>query len=294
MASHIVLNTGGDMILHHVLTSCGSAAAVFVVDARRSKPAAPQFDLLRMSRTAPKSPWKMTRAELIQQLEDLDIPVRYEWTVPELRATLLETLDTKGDHTYKAVGISHMSLDALKEKCSQEGILLPPRPSRGLLMKLLRENTPPTGEEKVCFGCYKGFMYKEVNWSYLNWAMKEVETNPNHSPDLARLARWAQAEKSKPPRGGTSSVSGDPEHSAVLPIPPEALPKAKPKMEKNNMKTARTSRTRPLASDSEGFSLVSEPEMSTEDQIKDMESRLQVLKAVKAEEDKKDKGYWCL
>ena len=216
MASHIVLNTGGDMILHHVLTSCGLAAAVFVVDARRSKPAAPQFDLLRMSRTAPKSPWKMTRAELIQQLEDLDIPVRYEWTVPELRATLLETLDTKGDHTSQ--GGRHLTHVAgrLEGEVQQEGILLPPRPSRGLLMKLLRENTPPTGEEKVCFGSYKGFMYKEVNWSYLNWAMKEVETNPNHSPDLARLARWAQARKSdNQSRWSRPPGSGDPERSAV-------------------------------------------------------------------------------
>jgi hypothetical protein len=179
-----------------------------------------------------------------------------------------------------------MSLDALKEKCAEEGLALPPKPTRGLLMKMLRDNLPPSGEEKVTFGSHKGYKYKEVNWAYLNWAIKEVSSNPQHSPDLGRLARWAQAEKNKPPRGAPSG-SGDPERLAISPVPQEALPKAKVKPVMS-IKQPRTSRTRRIEEDSSsGFDLISDADQSVEDQIKDMESRLQVLRAVKKEEDKK-------
>lgn len=55
-----------------------------------------------------------------------------------------------------------------------------------------------------------------------------------------------------------------------------------------SIKQPRTSRTRRIEEDSSsGFDLISDADQSVEDQIKDMESRLQVLRAVKKEEDKK-------
>ena len=117
-------------------------------------------------------------------------------------------------------GLTRLTLDELKDKCASEGIAMPDsKPTRGLLMKLLRENAPPTGDEVVCFGMYKGYLYKEVNEKYLQWAMEEVAANPQHSLDLARLARWAQARSTTP---GTGSRPSAPEVGAVVPLPKAA------------------------------------------------------------------------
>ena len=207
-------------------------------------------------------------------LDELKVPIRAEWTVPELRATLLEALETRGDTKNKLVGITKMTFDQLKEKCLLEGIVLPEKPTRGTMMKMLRDNLPPTDEEKVCFGSFKGYLYKEVNEGYLEWAQREVKENPNHSPDLARLARWAQARGDLP---GAPSGSGDPELSAKVPVPKAVLPKAKAEL-KNPNKTTRTSRTRPVTSESDmGFS---EVEMPMDQQIQDLEARLEIMRTV--------------
>ena len=121
----------------------------------------------------------------------------------------------------------HLTLDELRDKCLEVGLTMPPKPTRGLLMRMLRENTPPDDTEKVNFGAYKGYMYKEVNEECLQWAMREIEANPQQSPDLARLVRWAQARQTRPATVGAASGSGDPEQCPSLPVPPSALPKAK-------------------------------------------------------------------
>ena len=168
-----------------------------------------------------------------------------------------------------------------------EGIAMPDsKLTRGLLMKLLRENAPPTGDEVVCFGMYKGYLYKEVNEKYLQWAMEEVAANPQHSLDLARLARWAQARSTTP---GTGSRPSAPEVGAVVPLPKAAYPVPKvnmPMREETSSKQSRTSRTRPL--EMEESSELSEVEWATEDRIKDMEARLAILRQIKETEDKQE------
>ena len=193
----------------------------------------------------------------------------------------------EGDGSHKTKGITHMCLEDLMEKCQAEGLALPPKPTRGLLMRMLRENTPPDGNEKVCFGSYKRYKYNEVNESYLTWAMQEVAANPQHSPDLARLARWAQARKPATSHGGVASGSGDPERSPTLPVPAAALPTAKVKVKDETQKHQRTSRTRPIPDETSSFSMVSEPEQTLAEEIADMESRLQMMKAAKKAEDKR-------
>ena len=269
-----VSNINGKNDTHFMQNVFGLAAAVLVDDARLTKRSA-QFKTLLMSQTsATRTPWKMNRSELVARLEELKVPIRVEWTVPELRATLLEALETRGDTKNKLVGITKMTFDQLKEKCLLEGIALPEKPTRGTMMKMLRDNLPPTDEEKVCFGSFKGYLYKEVNEGYLEWAQREVKENPNHSPDLARLARWAQARGDLP---GAPSGSGDPELSAKVPVPKAVLPKAKAEL-KNPNKTTRTSRTRPVTSESDmGFS---EVEMPMDQQIQDLEARLEIMRTV--------------
>jgi len=281
------LNICGNMSMLRWQNFCGLAAAVFVVDVRRSKLTNDQFETPRMSQQTTKSPWKMKRDELADELVKMGCPVRPDWTVPELRSLLIEKMDLQGDQSHKTKGITHMCLQDLTAKCLEEGLALPPKPTRGLLMRMLRENTPPGDTEKVCFGSYKGYMYKEVNPQYLEWAMREVAANPQHSPDLARLAQWAQARQTRPPPAGAASGSGDPEQSPSLPVPEGALPKAKAKVKGDGKKQQRVSRTRTMPEDSSSYTVVSEAEVSLDEEIKDMETRLHIMKAAKEAEKKR-------
>ena len=52
-----------------------------------------------------------------------------------------------------------------------------------------------TGESEVTFGQYKNYVFKEVP-EYLEWAINEWRTAGQCSPYLARLARWADSQKS--------------------------------------------------------------------------------------------------
>jgi len=268
-------------MVDHVQNFFGLAAAVFLENLVNLKW---QAQALWMS-SVPTSPWKMNKAELVEKLESMGVPLRPDWTVPELRTTLMEELEIRGLNKSRLQGLTHLCLDDLKKKCSAEGIPLPEKVTRGVMIKLLRESVPPSAEEVVCFGSYKGFMYKEVNESYLRWAMDEVNNNPQHSADLARLARWAQARSST----STTSRHQNPEAAPVVPMPSGALPRAKPKTNPpykgSPVKTARTSRTRPLETkeDSTDFSEVDWP---VDDQIKDMEARLEVLRTIKDQEEK--------
>lgn len=254
------------------LISCGLAAAFSNVKYDNNSIVR---HLPRLMSTAPTSPWKMNKAQLTQALVDLQVVVRKEWTVPELRATLLEEQEQRGIVKHKPLGISHLRLDELKEKCQAEGLPLPEKPTRGVLMKMLRDNIPPTAEEMVPFGKYKGYKYGEVPVGYLEWAEEEIKANVNHSPDLARLARWHQHKRNATTPGAGSS-RGDPEENAV--IPPPHL-KTTPK------KTQRVQRTRVIEEDLGTSTGWSEVEENMEEQIKDLEARLAAMRSVHEQEE---------
>ena len=58
-------------------------------------------------------------------------------------------------------------------------------------------------------------------------------------------------------------------------------------MKNENSKLQRTTRTRPIPDETSSFSMVSEAELTLTEEIEDMESRLTVLRAAKAAEDKR-------
>lgn len=263
----------GELIMEHVLTFCGLVAAFSSVKLENNPL---RLNPIRsMSSTAPTSPWKMNKAQLTAALVELEVVVRKEWTVPELRSTLLEQKELLGCTKHKPLGLSHLRLDQLKEKCIQEGLALPEKINRGLLMKMLRDNVAPSGEEMVPFGRYKNYKYNEVPENYLEWAMEEVKANENHSPDLGRLARWAQARRQA---RGTGSSAGDPESNAVIPPPHH---RASPKKNQRVQRT-RVIEEEPLSTD---WSEVDNA-ATTEDQIKEMEERLKLMKSVHEQEKK--------
>ena len=176
----------------------------------------------------PLSPWRMNRPELLVALDALQIPVHPRWTVPELRQTLIEQTRVEVDATPLALkGLSKMNLADLKTRCDEEGVSLPEKPTRGLMIKLLREKVQPAGEQVVTFGKYKSWMYKEISETYLKWAIKETDANTNASPDLVKLANWAKEDLEKRATearvAGAVPASEDPEVKAKYPPPPMSL-----------------------------------------------------------------------
>ena len=73
-----------------------------------------------------KTPWKMNKGEIVDALLEMKVPFRKEWTLPELRATLIEEREARGIGKSKPLAMSAMKLGDLEAKCRQEGIPLPP------------------------------------------------------------------------------------------------------------------------------------------------------------------------
>jgi hypothetical protein len=165
----------------------------------------------------------MKRSELVEELDRRGIAVHHNWTVPELRSILLEQKELekppKGENPVK--GLTKMTLAELSAEATRLEISMPPVPTRGLLMRLIRDVKSTPGQTLVTFGKFKGWMYQEVPLGYLQWSMQEVKANPNSSPDLVRLATWAQGEVERRQKTASSSteVAKDPEANAVVPPP---------------------------------------------------------------------------
>lgn len=174
------------------------------------------------------SPWKMLKAQLLEELKEKGVPAHSSWTVPELRQIVIETRQAdqpKVEENPALKGLSKASLAELIAKAKQLDISMPVKPTRGWLMKMIRDSASTPGETVVCFGKFKGWMFQEVPNQYLDWAIAETEANHNASDDLRRLASWAKQQKEK--KGKTTlgertrSMAMDPE--AVAKIPPPSI-----------------------------------------------------------------------
>ena len=179
-----------------------------------------------MPNTGVKSPWRMSKTELTAELTALRVAVHPKWTVPELRATLIEqrqSLTPEVEHKLK--GITSMKLEELIKKAEENGVELPAKPTRGLVIRLLRDASQEMGDSIMTFGRYKTWMYREVPETYMEWAVKEHAAKGKASdPQLAMFAIWAEEElrkrtlvKSAVPK--VRPVADDPEATARIPVP---------------------------------------------------------------------------
>ena len=220
----------------------------------------------------------MNKPELTSTLVAMGIPVRPEWTVPELRSILSEQKEKPSTSELK--GLSSLKLDQLIQRCKDLNIKIPEKPTRGLLMRMIRDGVPPTETEVVPFGRYRGYRFSEVPMSYLDWAIDECHNSENHSPDLARLARWAKENKDTAASSKTTSGYRDPEETAKKAPPPAELPpkSAQPKAgekppAKTKSKTAPRKKGRAATSDEdEDYTMISEAGDNHE-KILDLEKR---------------------
>ncbi|CAL1155942.1 unnamed protein product [Cladocopium goreaui] len=89
-----------------------------------------------------------------------------------------------GEEETAIKGLGRMTLDELKAKCTEHSLRVPTKATRGLLIKMLRHASQPSGDQVMNFGKYKSWMYKEVPVDYLRWAVWESEANDTAGDDL--------------------------------------------------------------------------------------------------------------
>lgn len=169
-----------------------------------------------------QSPWNMRKEELLAALRHRDIPVHDSWSVPELRAILVEHCkQEKGIEPTETRGLAKMNLEQLVQECNKLEITMPTKPTRGALMLLIRNHTKSPGHTVMPFGRYKGWHYCEVPKGYKTWAVEEVSKNSNASEDLVRFAKWSKEDliKNEPSPIPTHNLARDPEALATVPPP---------------------------------------------------------------------------
>ena len=120
------------------------------------------------------SPWKMRKAELVKALEEMNVDVNPSWTVPELREILLEH---RGERNKLAAGYTRFNLDELKNMCRETKLEMPAKPTKGCLMKVLREANSGHGTSIMDFGRHMQ-IYEDTNIDSRRWAVGKWRRTP--------------------------------------------------------------------------------------------------------------------
>lgn len=247
-----------------------------------ARPSRPLLDPMSEACRSPKtsmpqllSPWKMNKSQLVEELNRRGVPFHPSWLVPELRQMVVEIRQQekpKVETSEALQGLSKCSLDELVKKATAQGITMPDKPTRGWLMRAIRDASNTPADTVVPFGKFKGWMYREIPAPYLEWAMAEVEGNPNSSMDLQRLASWAKSEKTKGKTvlSKTRSLATDPE--ALAKIPPPSVKDMFDGPSGSDASWSQVSTTR-----SKGTPV--RRQMSEEEEINLLQSRLEMLQA---------------
>ena len=136
----------------------------------------------------------MSKTELLAEAMREGIPIHPRWTLEEVRSVVREHRAAMDSQSPEAnlKGLGSMTLSQLKIMAAENNVPVPEKATRGLLMRMIREEAQSAEENIVCFGKYKGWLYKEIPEAYLSWAISEVGKNPNASEDLRRLANFGK------------------------------------------------------------------------------------------------------
>ncbi|CAE7540486.1 RE2 [Symbiodinium natans] len=155
----------------------------------------PTFPLLWVGRRTPLS--RMTRTELLEETMRCGLTVHRNWASEELRAIIREYRETHAaaDPSEQMKKITKMTLDELKMKADELQVPVPPKATKGLIMRLIRDNLNTPANELISFGRWRGYEYREVPDDYGRWAASEVKQSPNAHPDLVRYARWWEGQQ---------------------------------------------------------------------------------------------------
>ncbi|CAE7700485.1 GIP [Symbiodinium sp. CCMP2592] len=165
---------------------------------------------------------EMKKDELLREAAARNLPVNPRWTVVEIRSVIQEDMSTEATSATSSVppvGLSKMTLQELKEKVVEIGLEIPAKATRGILMRMVRDNGGKGPETILTFGRYQGMRYMDTPTGYRTWAVREVVNNDNASEDLRMFAAWWKAETES--RGVVHPPTYmDPESSASIPYVP--------------------------------------------------------------------------
>ena len=127
----------------------------------------------------------------------------------------------------------------------------------------------------------QGVIYREVPVGYLEWAIKECKANPNHHPDLERLATWGETElkRRESKELPTKNLVADPE--AMAKIPPPSLVDLRGQSSDSSWSRVSGFSPKPRVSSRRPRDQEAEESTAEEDEIAMLKTRLAVLEARK-------------
>ncbi|CAE6959768.1 HSP90 [Symbiodinium sp. CCMP2592] len=153
----------------------------------------------------------MSKASMVEELKEYQITPHPSWGINEVREMLKEQRAARTGDVEAPKGLSKMTLDQLVAEAKRCNIMLPERPTKGVLAKMIRDHKVAPNDTIVGFGRYKGWAYAQLPGDYLEWVLTEWKTAESCSDDLARLARWwEEQKKTKGPPPRTRTARGRP------------------------------------------------------------------------------------
>ncbi|CAE7462138.1 GIP [Symbiodinium sp. CCMP2456] len=165
---------------------------------------------------------KVNVASRAMELQEYQITPHPSWGINEVREMLKEQRQARAGEQEAPKGLSKMTLEQLVNEARRCGIILPEKPTKGVLAKMIRDSKVAPNDTIVGFGRYRGWAYSQLPGDYLEWVLAEWKTAESCCDDLARLARWW--EEKKQTREGRRKAPGlpadDPEMTATVPPPP--------------------------------------------------------------------------
>ena len=170
----------------------------------------------------PKTIWEMNKEELLREAAARNLPINPRWLVGEIRSVINEhrqSFESEKGQTSMPRGLHKMSLEELRETASKVGLSLPVKATKGLIMRLIRDNAEGASGMILSFGRYRGHRFSEVPADYQRWAIRETEANDNASEDLKLFANWARENLAEPTKS-YYMTRPDPEGCASIPYTP--------------------------------------------------------------------------
>ena len=166
------------------------------------------------SKEGVKSPWKMTKQELLQEAQRLDCLVHPSWTAGEVRQAVIDKMQQRTGIDNTPKGLTQMTHAQLMDTAREMGLTLPVKPTKAQMIRAIRDSAGSPADTVVSFGRFRGRLFREVPESYLRWSITETEVNRDNAlPDLIRLANYARMRLN-------AEAIPDPEEAAHVPYTP--------------------------------------------------------------------------
>ena len=127
------------------------------------------------------------------------------------------------NHTDPMKGITKKTVEELIQEVRAAGLTVPPKPTRGVMIRMLRDEKSTEADSVINFGRYAGYYYREVPRDYKDWVLREMKVGSSH-PDLVRFGNWIKETDGSSNEPKIPHAKDDPEANAKV-EPPRVEPK---------------------------------------------------------------------